>query len=490
MSNIVVNPSRKAENSIYLVFSAVLVTFMYYLVAGLNTGTDFVPDFLVVMAISSIIASALVYASPDEELIHWRLKKRNTSKKTLKETSEFFIFTQYLLGSYVIITRRVQPPEKEVLGAIDAVLEGNDLDTEIWKLRGAFWLLLSLLPSGLIVCSILKWASICIFIAALIISVGILVLEPSIRQYKQTANYSRDLSQFHWFDEILTATRRTETTATKTVTELNLTLDGLSEAVYRGISGTKDKRPPEIENVPEIVKPIVDERSITPADRKESSVDLTGSISDNIQVSRETRRKYNALLAEEAIWLRELVQMCRWKLFSSRFQKLKSDIVLNAKLNQNNLPSSIIDEWSKCLIFNEIFHSFSEIRRLASHMKNLGLIPDTDLVTINALLYPSEKDMKNPSISLAYYEEKISCSYEISKKIRQMFIDYADHYTEEYIKDFGPPEEDIPLDHEVGFFQSKIYRETGQSIDIFPKIDDINLNDIKEQDYAFQEDLK
>ncbi|MHA2320744.1 MAG: hypothetical protein ACXACG_03720 [Candidatus Thorarchaeota archaeon] len=121
-------------------------------------------------------------------------------------------------------------------------------------------------------------------------------------------------------------------------------------------------------------------------------------------------------------------------------------------------------------------------------MNNLNLVPDNDKKTIDALLFPSEEDMKKPSVALAYYEEKVSVSPEASLKFRKMFIDYADSYTDEYISNFGPPEEAIPMEYEVGFLESSIFKETGQSVKIFRSVDNIDLDAIKEQDYTLQED--
>ncbi|MHA2320743.1 MAG: hypothetical protein ACXACG_03715 [Candidatus Thorarchaeota archaeon] len=311
MSSIVVNPSRKAENSIYLAFSVIVVTFVLYLTAGLNTGPEFVPDLLIVAAASSLIAAALVYSSPDELILHWFLRRKDSDEDAIVRVAKFHVLTQYLLGSYSIITRRVRPPKEEASDAVDAVLDGNDLDTEIWKLRGAFWFTLSLVPTGLIICSILLWSELCMVLAVILVLLGVAVVAPSIIHYGRTSQNISLLGQFQWFDELLTATRMTEITPTPTVSNLTMSLDGLSEAIYRGARGAQEKQPKKIKDVPVIVKPIVDEKSISPGDRRESSVSFSGKIREEIHVPRETRRKFNFLLAEEAAWLRQLVQTGR-----------------------------------------------------------------------------------------------------------------------------------------------------------------------------------
>jgi len=486
VSSIVVNPSRKAENSIYLVFSAVFVTFIFYLAEGLNTGTEFVPDLVVVLAISSLIASGLFYSSIDEIVLHWRLKNRSRQEKSVTKLAKFNILTQYLLGSYAIVTRRVRPPKDEVCDAVDSVLEGKDLDTEIWKLRGAFWLLLSLIPSGLIICSILKWAATFVFIVALIIIIGIAVIVPSIEQYKQTSQYVTALAQFQWFDELLTATRMTETTATKTVTNLNIALNGLSESIYRGVRGTQMEQPKLVKDVPEIVRPIIDKKPIDQSDRREIPVSFRGTISEDIHVQRESKRKFNSLLAEEAIWLRQLVQMSRWKIFSIRFLKLKSDINANAKINQSSLLNNIINEWLKCMNTGKISHSFSELRRLTFHMNDLDILLDDDKAVIRALLKPDEKEIIVPIVAFAYFKFRIPDHAISSRKISAMFLSYANTFKEKFINDYGPPEEPLDFDSELGFLEWQIEEGTGRTVNILYNPEKVVLDAIKNQDYTLE----
>lgn len=488
MSSIVINPSRKAENSIYLAFSVVIVTFLLYLAAGLNTGPEFVPDLLIVATASSLIGAALVYSSPDESIFHWLLKRKNSNEKAIVKVARFHVFTQYLLGSYSIATRRVRPPKEEASDDIDAVLDEHDLDTEIWKLRGAFWLILSLIPAGLIICSILNWNYLCIGFAILLVSIGVAVIIPSFTQYKRTSQNLSLLSQFQWFDELLTATRMTEITPTPSVSKFSLSLNGLSEAIYRGIRGSQEKQPENVKDVPSIVKPIVDKKSISPSDRRESSVSLNGTVSEEINASRETRRKFNFLLAEEAVWLRQLIQTGRWKLFSTRFQKLKSDIIEKARINQDALVDVFINEWLQCLKFNIVFHSFSEFRRLLFHMTNLNLVPTSNSEIISALLFPEEEEMRKPAIAFAYYKQSVPAYDEALLKINEMFVDYANYFARNYINSFGPPEEPLRIEEEIGFRESEIMSSTRQHVTIFENVDDAYLNSIKKQDYTLEED--
>lgn len=389
MSSIVVAPTRKAENSIYLAFSVVLVVFIQYAFAwaqGQDTGVGFVPDFALILTLSPIAAAALIYSSPDERAIHAFLKRRATRHE--HEMEESVLLTMYALRLYRVTTWRLLNETFLVSHAKTTVLESGDLDSRIWRLRGAFWFVLSVPLSIAIVASMYQWdSSILSLLIVVSMVVVTMVLYPSWCDYKESALFLTNLAEFHLLDRGLSIVRRWETSTERIGEQFRFSVQGLTETIYRGIRAAKVVEKEENGNkVGKILKPLVYLSKTGGTERAESRISIEQKPAVGVDQGAAETARFHDLVDEECEWLRELVRRESWAAFRMRFLDLRTQITGRGKIALGEIVIDLVKEWANALKVGTVTHAFAQLRALCYKMTQYALIPDGMVAVVEKLL--------------------------------------------------------------------------------------------------------
>lgn len=216
-----------------------------YLYGWFLNKPDYVPRIDVTIVGSALIAAGLMYPCPDKRLFHRLLSCRVANEHV--SMTRFMLKAMFLLRFYRLETIEIPYVRCEWKARAEAELEGNDLSSAVWGLRGAFWLSIGLLPSGWILWAVLQYDPAAI--VWIVIGGGVvfaLVSIPTGLEYSKIGNRLRVLATFHWFDEVLSAVRRSEVTPEdeKEDSSSNKTpeaRDSISQRVVQKTEGTQRK---------------------------------------------------------------------------------------------------------------------------------------------------------------------------------------------------------------------------------------------------------
>ncbi|MFW9844063.1 MAG: hypothetical protein ACFFEV_05785, partial [Candidatus Thorarchaeota archaeon] len=229
MSSVIVNPTRRAENSIYLVFSVLVIASLQYAIDIFNPVAGFQPDIIATGLLGSLLATFLMYPALEKRTLEYFLIKK--VEEDLSKKAEFILNSVFLLESYRIVTQKIPEAETVLLTKTREVLDGEELTVPMWKLRAAIIFTLSLPFSGIVVFYYFR-DIVTLFSMLFVLLISIVL--PSWTEYQKTANTLSKLIQFHWFDELLTAVRRSEITADYNPTIIDLRVDGLAANIRAG----------------------------------------------------------------------------------------------------------------------------------------------------------------------------------------------------------------------------------------------------------------
>lgn len=478
MSSIVVAPTRRAENTIYLAFSAVLVIFIQYLgawISGIDTSPPFAPDLIIVGIIAPIISAALIYSVPDQWLVHNQLSRKIVT--AMKIWAEYYLLSSAALQVYKIRSISVRNPKSVFHEERSIVLEGGTLDTPIWRLRGAFWFFISLwltIPITISIVGLSAFTS--IFIITIGIVVSIVVAYPSWKWYIHVSQVLTDSIEFHWLDRVITAARRSDV-AIDTPPESRIEIDvkGFTEAIYRGIRGAEDavESPPEhIIDVPEVVKP--SKRGTRHGDEK--PVKVTGRISSSTK-SEISDKALQDLITGEVEWLRELIRRTIWSSFRARFSELRRYLLLRGEASVKLIRDPILEEWRQSLRAKQANHSFTNLRRLCYYLRGYDLIPSADQQTIDEIIEYEESFMVDPVWASNLYFKRMTRRTDITGMFQLVASDHVDDYLEQM--------ERSALDQYVGqdiaYYEQEYEKLAGEQL--WPEMNDDELDKAEPMTY-------
>ncbi len=394
MSSIVINPTRRAENSIYLAFSILAVVSLQYGYAICTEQSNYEPNILTIAVAGPLLAAFLMYPAFEKRWLEKRLTKR--VEKELGKMVDFPLLSIYLLESYKIITQKVPKASEVLINKTQDVLDGEELSVSMWRLRAAILFILSIPFTGIVAYYYISDTLIRgLLLFAFIVLVEV-IRRSSVIEYENTSNTLSSLVQFHWFDELLTTVRRTEVTPDYNKRIIDLQIEGLVANMYvaritkpKGIGTGTGKPPVTLER----------ERSKYPVTVK--------GFTQQVEPTRAETRKYNSLLAEECTLLRELTTLRDWPRFNSRFSVLRNHIIPTGQTSLNGLRHTIGMLWEPALLSgNEqglYSQQFNKLRLLLCQTAHFGLIPSDLTSLVNFILKPSLKSMTDWSFSYEYY---------------------------------------------------------------------------------------
>ena len=392
MSSIVINPTRRAENSIYLAFSVLVVASIQYGYAIVTEELNYEPNILVTVVAGSLFAAFLMYPAFEKR---W-LEKNLTSgvKKELGNMVDFPLLSMYLLGSYNIITQPIPNTSRVLIEKTQEALDGEDLAVSMWRLRSAILFILSIPFTWIIVRYYVSDSFILWLLPLALLALFGVVIKSSAIEYDKTSNTLSSLVQFHWFDELLTAVRRTEVTPDYDKRLIELQIEGLASNIY-----IADKTGPKSGGSGKHPAILKQEESKYPV--------IVRGFTQQVQQTREEKRKYNSLLAEECTLLRELATLREWPRFNSRFSVLRNHIISTGQNRLYGLKNTISLLWEQALISNNEQSisslQFNKLRQLLCQTVHFGLVPSTLTNIVNLILKPNLKLMTDWSFSYNYY---------------------------------------------------------------------------------------
>ena len=150
VSSIVINPTRRAENSIYLAFSALVVVSFQYGNAIITRQQNFEPNVLTTVVAGSLLAAFLMYSAFEKK---WFEKILTESVKSeLGNMVDFPLLSIYLLESYNIITQPIPKARDVLINKTQEILDGEELAVSMWRLRSAILFVLSIPLTATIAC--------------------------------------------------------------------------------------------------------------------------------------------------------------------------------------------------------------------------------------------------------------------------------------------------------------------------------------------------
>ena len=436
-SSIIAAPSHKTENSIYLAFSIVVVTFIQYFSAwiqGQDTGLDFIPNLALIIVLSPVIAAALVYSSPDEVFFHNLLYRK--SAESNEDMERFMLLSMYALRLYRVSSWKLLSQSFLTSYAKTIVLESGDLDSRIWKLRGAFWFVISIPLSISIVAAIYQWDPIIVILLTTIsVAVIIMVGYPTWKSFQESVMIFTNLADFHLFDRGLAIVRRWEA-STKQMRDSSVSsIDGLSETIYRGIQASKVQDSEEVEK---ILKPKTHFRKEGGTEEREVGIKLQQlPYRGELQRTNDSE-KFHDVVNEECEWLRELIRRESWAAFGMRFSDLQMQIHRRGEIAIENVEEDLIKEWANTLASGSESHSFTQLRALCHRLSQYSLIPKDKDDVVDSLLRYHESHMVNRSWSFHYWTDLTKKHNEVALPflLEAYRMTLGERFEKEYFPDF------------------------------------------------------
>ena len=479
MSSIVVAPTRRAENTIYLAFSAVVVIFIQYFgawISGEDATLPFAPNLVIVGIIAPILSAALIYSVPDEWLLHKLLSRKIES--SMLDSIAFFLLTTVALKLYKVRSERVRNPKSVFCEERDVVLEAGTLDTPIWRLRGAIWFFMSLwltVPMAISIVGFSTGSSTLMILVGFIVS--IVVIHPSWKWYIRTSQLLTNTLDFHWLDRLLTAARRSDIAADDpTASDIEVEVTGFTETIYRGIKAAEavaEWGADKILDVPEVAKP---HRQQTWNKNEEIPIRVKGRI-----VSREKsgipEKALQDLLMGDVEWLRELLRRNSWSSFKIRFKELNGFILFRGEETLKRLVHLLLEEWKAAMRNNEATFAFTNLRRLCYYLKEYGLLPSEGKDTINEITKYQEEFIVNPNWAYQYYTKRMTESI----YVKMMFEDLARHVVDDYQSEEGWQQYQSHVGADLAYLSDSYQKLSGKTL--WPALTDDELDKAELMEY-------
>ncbi|MCK5264160.1 MAG: hypothetical protein KAR03_01010, partial [Candidatus Thorarchaeota archaeon] len=322
------------------------------------------------------------------------------------------LLTMYALRIYRVPTWKLISQTFLISTSRTTVLESGDIDSRIWKLRGAFWFIVSVPLSIIIVAAVYQWNPTTMILLTIIsLVVIIMVGYPSLKSYEDSVRIFSSLVEFHLFDRGLSIVRRWEASTMPIRDTPSFSMDGLTETIYRGIKAANEK---DSDTVRKILRPTTYLTKGGGTERRESGIKIKQSSYQSEEQRYSDSARFHDMVNEEFEWLRELIRRQSWAAFRMRFSDLQTQIQGRGIKALNDVERDLIAEWANTLKTGGIIHSFTQLRALCNRLRKYQLIPDDKVAIVEKLLKYHESHMVNRSWAIYYWTDIIEKYQEVA----------------------------------------------------------------------------